>query len=156
MAQDWRHSIFLTGRAARKEDHFASESPKNQRLLLAAMAREWKTWEEHKATLPLTQSELRMLKYRFPNLKLVGTHWVLTPKKPDFMTRLEVHGCLEDPSMMRTGLPQTVVTVVSWSFLGQHRNMGVVVLLTPLLHHCKQEKTEALVHDAIATATTRM
>ena len=36
-AQDWRHSVFLTGRAARKEVYFASESPENQRLLLAAM-----------------------------------------------------------------------------------------------------------------------
>ena len=65
--KDWRHSIFLTGRAARKEVYFASESPENQRLLLGAMAREWKKWEEHKATLPLTQCELRMLKSRFPN-----------------------------------------------------------------------------------------
>ena len=32
-AQDWRHSVFLTGRAARKEVYFASESPANQRLL---------------------------------------------------------------------------------------------------------------------------
>ena len=31
--KDWRHSIFLTGRAAREEVHFASESPENQRLL---------------------------------------------------------------------------------------------------------------------------
>ena len=73
-AQDWRHSIFLTGRAARKV-YLASESPANQRLLLAAMEREWKKWEEHKATLPLTQGELRMLKSRFPNLKIVGTRW---------------------------------------------------------------------------------
>ena len=41
-AQDWRHSVFLTGRAAKKEVYFASESPENQSLLLAAMAREWK------------------------------------------------------------------------------------------------------------------
>ena len=47
-------------------------SPENQRLLLAAMAREWKKWEEHKATLPLTQGELCMLESRFPNLKIVG------------------------------------------------------------------------------------
>ena len=72
-AQDWRHSAFLTGRAARKEVHFASGSPENQRLLLADMEREWRKWEEHKATLPLTQGELRMLKSRFPNLKIVGT-----------------------------------------------------------------------------------
>ena len=52
--QDWHHSVFLTGRAARKEVYFASESPENQRLLLAAMECEWKKWEEHKATLPLT------------------------------------------------------------------------------------------------------
>ena len=68
--------FFLTGRAARKEVYFASESPENQRLLLAAMAREWKKWEEHKAALPLTQGELRMLKSRFPSLKVVGTRWV--------------------------------------------------------------------------------
>ena len=30
-AQDWRHSVSLTGRAARKEVHFASKSPENQR-----------------------------------------------------------------------------------------------------------------------------
>ena len=42
--QNWRHSMFLTRRAARKEVHFASESPENQRLLLAAMEREWKKW----------------------------------------------------------------------------------------------------------------
>ena len=99
------HSIFLTGRAARKEVYFASESPENQRLLLAAMEREWKKWEEHKATLPLTQGELRMLKSRFPNLKIVGTRWVLTPKEPDFKARLVVQGCQEDPSMMRTDSP---------------------------------------------------
>ena len=34
--KDRRHSIFLTGRAARKEVYFASESPENQRLLLGA------------------------------------------------------------------------------------------------------------------------
>ena len=62
--QDSRHSVFLTGRAARKEVYFASESPENQRLLLAAMESEWKKWEEHKATLPLTQGELCMLKSR--------------------------------------------------------------------------------------------
>ena len=53
--QDWRHSIFLTGLAARKEVYFASESQENQRLLHAVMESEWKKWEEHKATLPLTQ-----------------------------------------------------------------------------------------------------
>ena len=103
--QVWRHSVFLSGRAARKEVYFASESPENQRLLLAAMEREWKKWEEHKATLPLTQGELRMLKSRFPNLKIVGTRWVLTPKEPDFKARLVVQGCQEDPSMMRTDSP---------------------------------------------------
>ena len=91
--KDWRHSSFLTGRAARKEVHFASESPENQRLLLAAMAREWKKWDEHKATLPLTQGELRMLKSRLQNLKIVGSRWVLTPKEPDFKERLVVQGC---------------------------------------------------------------
>ena len=70
--KDWHHSIFLTGRAARKEVYFASESPENQRLLLAAMEREWRKWEEHKATLPLTQGELSMLKSRFPNFKLLA------------------------------------------------------------------------------------
>ena len=38
--------FFLTGRAARKEVYFASESPENQRLLLAAMEREWKKWKD--------------------------------------------------------------------------------------------------------------
>ena len=65
--------FFLTARVARKEVYFASESPENQRLLLAAMDREWKKREEHKATLPLTEGELRMLKSRSPNLKIVGT-----------------------------------------------------------------------------------
>ena len=44
ITKDWSHSIFLTGRAARKEVHFASVSPEKQRLLLGAMAREWKKW----------------------------------------------------------------------------------------------------------------
>ena len=61
--------------------------------------------EEHKATLPLTQGELRMLKSRFPNLNIVGTRWVLTPKEPDFKARLVVQGFQEDPSMMRTDSP---------------------------------------------------
>ena len=100
--KDWHHSIFLT---ARKEVYFVSESPKDQRLLLAAMEREWRKWEEHKATLPLTQGELRMLNSRFPNLKIVGTRSVLTPKEPDFKARLVVQGCQEDPSMMRTDSP---------------------------------------------------
>ena len=73
MTKDLRHSFFLTGRAARQEVHFASESPpENQRLLLGAMTREWKKWEEQEATLPLTQGELRMLKSRFPNSKLLA------------------------------------------------------------------------------------
>ena len=101
MSKDWRHSIFLTGRAARKEIRFASASPENQRLLLAAMAREWKKWEEHK----VTQSEMRMLKSRFPELKIVGTRWVLTLKEPDFKARLVVQGCQEDPTMMRADSP---------------------------------------------------
>ena len=88
--RNWRHTVFLTGRAARKEVQFASESSENQRLLLAAMACEWKKWKEHKATLPLTQGELDKLKSRFPNLKIVGTRWVLTPKEPDFKARLVV------------------------------------------------------------------
>ena len=104
-AEDWSHSVFLTGRAGRKEVYFASESPENHRLLLAAIEREWKKWKEHKATLPFTQGELRMLKSRFPNLKIVGTRWVLTPKEPDFKARLVVQGCQEDPSMMRTDSP---------------------------------------------------
>ena len=73
ISKHWRHSNFLTGRATAKEIRFASESPENRRLLLAAMAREWRKWEEHKATLPLTQGELRMLWSRFPSLKIVGT-----------------------------------------------------------------------------------
>ena len=40
--------------------------------------------------MPLTQGELRMLKSRFPNLEIVGTRWVLTPKEPDFKARLVV------------------------------------------------------------------
>ena len=56
----------------KKEIYFASDSPENQRLLLGAMAREWKKSEEHKATLPLTQGELRMLKSRFPISKLLA------------------------------------------------------------------------------------
>ena len=60
--KDWHHSIFLTGRAARKDIYFASESPENQRLLLGAMAREWKKWEEHKATLPLTLGDFSISK----------------------------------------------------------------------------------------------
>ena len=106
ITKDWSHSIFLTGRAARKEVHFASVSPEKQRLLLGAMAREWKKWEEHKAALPLTQGELRMLKSRFPSLSQNCWHpLVLTPKEPDFKTRLVVQGCQEDPSMMRTDSP---------------------------------------------------
>ena len=58
--------------------------------------------------------ELRMLKSRFPNLKIVGTRWVLTPKELDFKARLVVQGCQED--------------------------VGVVVLQMPLLHTCKLEE----------------
>ena len=61
--------------------------------------------EEHKSNLPLTQGELRIWKSRFPNLKIVGTLWGLTPKEPDFKARLGLQGCQEDPSMMRTDSP---------------------------------------------------
>ena len=90
--KDWRHSIFLTGRATAKEFLFASVSPENQRLLLADMAREWKKGEEHKATLPLTQGELRKLWSRFPELTIVGTRWFLTRKDHDCKARLVVQG----------------------------------------------------------------
>ena len=46
-----------------------------------------------------------MLKSRFPNLKIVGMRWVLTPKEPDFKARLVVQVCQEDPSMMRADSP---------------------------------------------------
>ena len=69
------------------------------------MAREWKKLEEHKATLPLTQGELRMFKSRFTNFKIVGTRWILTPKESDFKARLVVQGCQEDPSMTRADSP---------------------------------------------------
>ena len=95
------------------------------------MESEWKKLDEHKATLPLTQGELRMLKSRFPNLKIVGTRRVLTPKEPDFKARLVVQGCQEDPSMMLTDSQQAVVTVFSWFFLAQHKNIRVVVLKMP-------------------------
>ena len=36
----------------------------------SVMAREWKKWEEHKATFPLTQGEVRILKSRLQNLKI--------------------------------------------------------------------------------------
>ena len=49
--------------------------------------------------------KLRMLKSRFPNLKIVGRRWVLTPKEPDFKARLVVQGCQEDPSMMCADSP---------------------------------------------------
>ena len=105
------------------------------------MERERKKWEEHKAALPLTQGELRMLKSRFPNLKIVGTRWVLTPKEPDFKARLVVQGCQEDPLKMRTDSPtgsrDSSSLVLSCA---QHKNIGVVVLQMPLLHTCKQEE----------------
>ena len=66
------------------------------------MAREWKKLEDYKATLPLTQGDLRMMKSRFPNLRIVGTPWVLTLKEPDFKARLVVQGCQEDPSRCKT------------------------------------------------------
>ena len=60
--------------------------------------------------IAIDAGELRMLKSRFPNLKIVGTRWVftrwvLTPKEPDFKARLVVQGCQEYPSMMRTDSP---------------------------------------------------
>ena len=121
--QDWRHSFFLTRRAASKEVYFASESPENQRLLLAAMEREWKKWEEHKATMPLTQGELRMLKSRFPILKIVGTRWVLTPKEPDVKASFVVQGCQEDPSMMRTDYPTSTRDSFPASFSRSKRTL---------------------------------
>ena len=147
--QDWRHSVFLTGRAARKEVYFASESPANQRVLLAAMEGEWKKSEEHMATLPLTQGEMRMLKSRFPNLKIVGTRWVLTPKEPDFKARLVVQSCQEDPSMMRTDSP----TGSRDSFLGSFmRSTGTLELWFCRCRFCilasRRNRTIALAHGA--------
>ena len=96
--------------------------------------------EEHKATLPLTQGELRMLISRFPNLKIVGTRWVLTPKELYFKARLVVQGYQEDSSMMRTDTPTGSRDSFSWFFLVQHKNIGVVVLQMPLLHTCTKEE----------------
>ena len=55
--------------------------------------------------MPLKQGELDRMKSQFPNLKIVGTRWVLTVKEPDFKARLVVQGCQEDPAMMRTDSP---------------------------------------------------
>ena len=124
--EDWRHSIFPTGRAARKEVYFASESPENQRLLLAAMARERNKWEEHKATLPLTQGEFR--------------RWVLTPKEPDFKARLVVQGCQEDPSMMRpTGSRDSFFLVHSCA-AQEHWSCGSADAASPYLQAGRIER----------------
>ena len=137
--------------------YFASESPENQRLLLAAMEREWKKWEEHKATLPLTQGELRMLKSRFPNLKIVGTRW-MTPKEPDFKARLVVQGCQEDPSMMRTDSPTS--SRDSFSCFSLLRSTRTLELWFCRCRFCilasRRNRTIALAHDAKTSTATRM
>ena len=86
----------------------------------------------------LTQGELRMLRSRFPQLKIVGTRWVLTPEEPDFKAKLAVQGCQEHPTMMRTDSPTGSRNSFSWSILVQHRNIGVAVLLTHPLQTFKQ------------------
>ena len=45
---------------------------------------------------------------------------------------------------MCTDSQQAVVTVFSFFFLAQHRNIGVVVLQMPLLHTNKQEEQRLL------------
>ena len=145
--KDWRHSIFSQ-----------DESPENQLLLLAAMAHEWKKREEHKATLPLTQGELRILKSRFPNLKIVGTRWVLTPKEPDFKARLVVQGCQEDPSMMHTDSPtgsrDSFFLVLSCA-AQEHWSCGSADASSAYLQARRNRKV-APAHDAKTAATTGM
>ena len=98
-------SVLLTGRAAAKEVRFAQESPANQKKILIAMAREWSKWEEFKATTPLSSSELGQLRHLHPDLRIIGTRWVLTVKDPSFKAWLVVKGCQEDPTELRCDSP---------------------------------------------------
>ena len=67
--KDWRHSIFLTGRAARKEVYFASESPENQRLLLGAHL-------HHLGKYSVPVSARRSLQIHMPCMTFEGEDWV--------------------------------------------------------------------------------
>ena len=86
--------------------------------------------EEHKATLPLTQSELRML-----------CCWHTLGFDTDFKARLVAQGCQEDPSMIRTDSPtgsrDSFFLVLSCA---ADRNIGVVVLLSQPLRTSKREE----------------
>ena len=137
---------------------FASESPGNSRLWFGAMAREWKKREEHKATLPLTQGELRTLWSLFPNLNIVGTRWVLTSKEPDFKARLVVQGSPEDPTMMRTNSRtssrDSFFLVLSCA-AQEHWSCGSAAAASAQTS-CRRNRKVALAHDAKTAPTTRM
>ena len=91
-------SVLLAGRAAAKEVRYAQESPANQKKILVAMARGLTKWEEFKATTPLSSLELAELRRLYPDLRIIGTRWVLTVKDPNFKARLVTQGCQEDPT----------------------------------------------------------
>ena len=103
--RDWRQLCFSHRTCGKETSLFCLRVSRKSTIVACAMAREWKKWEEHKPTLPLTQGEVDRLKSRFPNFKIVGTRWVLTPKEPDFKARLVVQGYQEDSAMMRTDSP---------------------------------------------------
>ena len=114
MSQDGAHfqridtdaqSVFLTGRPYAKEVRFKNESVANQKLVLQAMAREWSKWEEFKAMTVLSQFELEALRIKHPNLRFVGTRWVLTLKYPDYKARLAVQVCQGEPTELRCDSP---------------------------------------------------
>ena len=100
----------------------------------------------------------RMLKSRFPNLKIVGMRWVLTPKEPDFKARLVVQGCQEDPPMMRGDSPTGGRdSFFPGPFL---RSTGTLELWFCRRRFCifasRRKRTVALAHDPKTASTTSM
>ena len=125
--------FILTGRAARKEVYFASESPENQRLLLAAMERGGAQGNIAIDAGCIAHVEISISKsqncWHALGFDAQGTRF-----------RSETCG---------TGLPGGSVNDAhrfpnsrdsfSWFFLAQHKNIGSVVPEMLPLHTCRQE-----------------
>ncbi|CAE7766366.1 GIP, partial [Symbiodinium sp. CCMP2456] len=130
--------IFLTGKAVRSEIKLKDLSPVEREKFVAAMAKEWSSWEKFNAVEVLTPDQVAQLP---GDVRVIGTRWVHTDKnqkqrllalhvrgktgksKEQVMkeypfaakSRLVVQGCQEDSRDIRSDSP--TASLLAFNFL---------------------------------------
>jgi len=110
---------------------------KEKKKVFEAMAKEWRFYQEFRATAPLKAEELTKVMKRKPPPRIIHTRWVIVAKGSGHKARLVVIGCQETKSAIRTDSPTgsllRVYIVLSYASQRGWASLG----LTPGPHTCR-------------------